>query len=103
MHKPMSAKETQRITSLNDLRKYVLSILCQHEQLELDAFPFSERLLVRGNQPCGMFFSLRGPRSVLFSAIWETDRNTILFYNSIGERFRQIFLAQAPQLSASGA
>ncbi|MBS0210677.1 MAG: hypothetical protein JSS27_17175 [Planctomycetes bacterium] len=95
----MPAKEIERLTSLNELRQYVNYILCQHEQLEIDAFPFTEKLLLRGDRPCGMFFSLRGPRSVVFSAIWETDRNTILFYNSTGERFRQTVLAQAPSLS----
>lgn len=94
----MPAKEIERITSLNELRHYVNYILCQHEQLEIDAFPFTEKLLLRGDRPCGMFFSLRGPRSVVFSAIWETDRNTILFYNSTGERFRHTVLEQAPSL-----
>lgn len=46
----------------------------------------TERILVRGGNPCGIFFCVHGPRSVKLTAIWETERNTILFYGSAGER-----------------
>jgi hypothetical protein len=35
------------------------------------------------------------------TAIWETDRNTVLFYGSAGERVFKTQLLQAPQLAAS--
>ena len=87
-----------RIETLEALRQYVHETLCEHEQLELGAFKFSERILVRGGRPCGIFFRLNGPRAVQFSAIWETDRNTILFYSSTGERFQKTQLVTAPEL-----
>src|SRR5262245_23799537 len=88
----------RRFQSLEDIRSYVNQTICHHEQLEPDAFPMTERLLVRSGQPCGMYFCVHGPRSVKFSAIWETDRNTILFYDSTGERFERTQLAAAPVL-----
>lgn len=60
----------------------------------------SERVLVRGGQPCGVYFCIHGPRQVKFSAIWETDSNTILFYGSTGERFLKMQLIDAPKLAA---
>ena len=93
----MMAQEVA-IHNLNDLRHFVIQTLCTHEQLEIDAFPVTERILVRGGRPCGIFFCLHGPRSVKFTAIWETDRNSVLFYGSGGERFHKLVLAEAPSL-----
>ena len=58
---------------------------------------------MHGGKPCGMFFCLHGPRSVKLTAIWETQRNTVLFYGSSGERFHKIQLMQAPQLEVKAA
>jgi hypothetical protein len=95
----MSAQPLQ-IDNLNDLRNYVRQTICDQNELEPTAFPVTERLLVRGKSPCGIFFCLHGPRSVKFTAIWETDRNTVLFYNSLGERVRKTLLIQAPTLAS---
>jgi hypothetical protein len=86
------------IATLDELRSYVKNILCLHSQLENDAFPLTERILIRAERPCGIFFSLFGPRGVHLSAIWETDRNTLLFYGTSGERFYKIQLVEAPRL-----
>lgn len=74
------------LRNLNDLRTYVRHTLCDQNELEPTAFPVSERILVRSGRPCGIFFCVHGPRSVRLTAVWETDRNTILFYNSSGQR-----------------
>ena len=91
------------IATLDELRSYVKNILCQHSQLDFDAFALTERILVRAERPCGIFFSLFGPRGVQLSAIWETDRNTLLFYGSNGERFHKIQLVEAPRLEETAA
>ena len=92
---------TQRLQNLEHLREYVSRTLCQHDQLELGAFRITERLLVRGGRPCGIFFCLDGPRSLKVTAVWETERNTILFYNSTGERFHRTQLTLAPRLETA--
>ena len=76
-----------QVQNLDDLREYVNDTLCDHYQLQNDAFRMTERVLRRGNRPCGIFFRLDGPRAVQFTAIWEADRNQVLFYGSTGERF----------------
>ena len=92
-----------RIQTLEELRRYVCEILCSHYQLKMGAFQMTERILVRGGKPCGIFFCLHGPRAVKFTAIWETDRNQILFYGSAGERFQKIQLLEAPGLEMATA
>jgi hypothetical protein len=74
------------ILTVDDLREYVYETLCEHYQLQSDAFRMTERILRRGGKPCGIHFCLHGPRAVKFTAIWETDRNQVLFYSSTGER-----------------
>jgi hypothetical protein len=93
----------EQISNLENLRQYVLEVLCEQNQLELGAFPLSERILVRRGKPCGLFFCLHGPRSVKFTAIWETERNTILFYDGSGERTHRTRLVGVPRLMASAA
>jgi hypothetical protein len=91
------------IQTLDQLRDYVNETLCQHNQLEIGAFRLTERILIRADRPCGLYFCLHGPRAVKFSAIWETERNTVLFYGSTGERFHKIQLIEAPRLEMAAA
>ena len=98
----MSAQSLQ-IDNLNELRTYVHNTICQQNELQADAFQITERILVRGRKACGIFFCLHGPRSVKLTAIWETDRNTILFYSSSGERVCKTQLVQAPILTPAVA
>jgi hypothetical protein len=66
-----------------------------------DAFPLTEHVLIRAGEPCGMYFCIHGPRSVKFSAIWETDTNSVYFYASTGERFQHTTLISAPRIEAA--
>jgi hypothetical protein len=91
---------THEICSLEDLRDYVHETFCDRYQLEVDAFHMTERTLRRGGKPCGLYFCLHGPRQVKFTAIWETDRNRVLFYTPTGERFRDVQLVEC--LSVEG-
>jgi hypothetical protein len=92
---------SHQFQELDDLRAFVYATLCAHDRLEPDGFTMSESLLLRAAKPCGIYFCLYGPRQVKYTAIWETDRNTILFYGPDGERFRKSQLIAAPELSAS--
>jgi hypothetical protein len=88
---------------LEALRDLVNATLCDHEELELDAFPLTETRLQRSGRACGVFFCLHGPRSVRYTAIWEAEQNQILFYGSTGERFQTLQLIQGPELEESQA
>jgi hypothetical protein len=91
------------IKGLADLRQYVYSTLCSHQDLVVGAFSMSERILVRGGVPCGIYFCLHGPRSVRLTAIWETERNTILFYGATGEKLSKTKLAPIHALALAAA
>ena len=91
----------QEIYSLEDIREYISQTLCEQYQLQIDSFQMTERILRRGGKPCGIYFCLHGPRAVKFTAIWETDRNRILFYGPNGERFQRTQLLDAPTLEWS--
>ncbi|MFO0916177.1 MAG: hypothetical protein U0795_24680 [Pirellulales bacterium] len=87
-----------RFDSLQTLRLYIHHTLCQQEHLETDAFPLTERVLVRGGRPCGIFYCLHGPRSVKITAIWDAARNVVFFYGSSGERVLTNRLDTGPRL-----
>jgi len=93
----------QQVDSLHDLREYIGMTLCDHYQLQIGAFQMTERIILRAGKPCGVYFCLHGPRSLRFSAIWETDRNQVLFYGSHGERFQKTQLIEAPRLDSAAA
>lgn len=88
---------TQKI-ELNALRRFVFKQLCEENDFELDAYRTSEQVLQRKGKPCGMFFCLHGPRAVRLTAVWEMERNTVLFYQATGERSKRVQLSQIPQL-----
>ena len=93
----------QQIDGMEDLREYVSTTICNQYQLQSGVFPMTERILLRSGKPCGVYFCLHGPRATKFSAIWETDRNQILFYGSGGERFQKTQLVEAPTLEYAAA
>ena len=90
--------EPLEVQHLDDLRRLVETTLCAQNELEVGAFTMTERVLLRSGSPCGMYFCIHGPRSVKLTAIWETDKNSILFYNSAGQRQQRTQLRPMPQL-----
>jgi hypothetical protein len=93
----------RQIDNVDDLREFINVTLCEHYQLQYGAFQMTEQVLIRAGKPCGIYFCLNGPRAVRFSAIWETDRNQILFYGPCGERFLKTQLSEAPVLESAAA
>ena len=87
-----------QIKNLQQLRQFVSHTLCQQNDFEEGIFQVTERVLKRGKQLCGIFFCLHGPRSVKLTAVWETEKNSILFYGSSGERFQKTVLSTAPKI-----
>ncbi len=90
------------IDNLCKVRSYVSDMLCQQNDYELGVFKITERVLMRHQQPCGIFFCLHGPRSVKLTAVWEMDNNSILFYGSTGERVQKTKLSTTSELAAAG-
>jgi hypothetical protein len=93
----------QQMESVHNLREYVNKTICDYHQLQEGAYRMTERVLLRGNTPCGIYFCLHGPRATKFTAIWETDRNQVLFYGSRGEKFLKTQLLMAPSRETAAA
>ncbi len=89
----------EKLSSVDQLRQFVLQTLCQQNDLEMDVFPVSERMLIKRGKPVGIQFCLHGPRNVRFMAIWETEKQTVLFYGSSGQRTGRVQLSHSPQLN----
>ncbi len=87
-----------RIHDFEEIRQYVTETLSNFERLRPESSHLTLRLLTRNGQPCGVYFCLHGPRALRLTAIWETDANTILFYDSRGERMGKTRLIEAPEL-----
>jgi hypothetical protein len=49
------------IHTLDELRQFIHQTLCEKENLLADQFTMTEVRLTRGNESCGLQFSLRGP------------------------------------------
>ncbi|MCF0234098.1 MAG: hypothetical protein HUK22_03870 [Thermoguttaceae bacterium] len=97
----MVTSNINSIGAFADLRNYVYTTLCGDHELLSDAFPTSESILRRSNgEICGAIFCIRGPRSVDFSAIWETAANRVLFYDPTGRRYRQTNIDPAVDANA---
>ena len=94
--------EPVQIADLAELRQYVHQTLCDQNELEFGAFHMTERQLLRSQRPCGRYFCLHGPRSGRFVAIWESERNSGLFYGATGERREQTRLSSAGALVPVG-
>lgn len=80
------------VHTLDDLRRFVHALLCQKENLLPDQFRTSEAALIRQNEPCGLQFCLRGPRSVRLAAVWAADPNVVYLYDAKGTRYSKLRL-----------
>ena len=74
------------------LREVIHQTLCDIGQLESSQFPLNERPLTRGGDPCGVLFSVNGPRQVTLTAVWDTMKNKLFLYDSRGSRCDQVLV-----------
>jgi hypothetical protein len=66
--------------------RFVREELCNQNRLEVDAFPMSQRVVTKQGNPIGIYFCMHGPRSVRLGAIWDWQRSSVIFYDSMGRR-----------------
>jgi hypothetical protein len=90
------------VHTLDDLRQFIHKTLCEKENLLADQFTMTEVRLTRQNEPCGLQFSLRGPRNVRLGAIWAADRNVVYLYDARGERYSKLRLTKGLAMREHG-
>jgi len=96
----MQAHHAKTTDQATDIKNLIHQVICQYEKLEVGVFPMTETVLKRRRQPCGIFFCLHGPRSVKITAIWDSERNSVLFYGASGERFLKLDLGSSSGMEA---
>ncbi len=88
------------LPTLEKLRAYVLETLCTREHLDANQTPFFQGVVVRGGKPCGLLLQIEGPRLLRTHAIWLSQEDRILFYDSTGARIAETRLCEAPDISS---
>lgn len=83
---------SQPTVNVDSLRQLIRVKLADLGQLEENAFPMTERVVVRGGKPCGIYFCMHGPRSVKLTAVADLQRRNVFFYGSDGQRADQAAL-----------
>jgi hypothetical protein len=78
------------------LTAFVHATLCQLDHLDPAQTPLRAVPLTRGGKPCGVVFHVEGPRLLRTSAVWSADESRVIFYNSTGERVREVKVCDAP-------
>ena len=96
-------EQTSTIASLEALRDFIHTTLCEKETLVREQFLMSETPLVLYGAPCGLQFTIRGPRSIRLSAVWASDPNMVYFYDARGERFLKVLLKNRFELPTAVA
>ncbi|MBX3426454.1 MAG: hypothetical protein KF688_12300 [Pirellulales bacterium] len=93
-------ESTVRLANPEEIRTFIAETLSRFESLDPRQCPLDQRVLTRSGRPCGLYFSLHGPRAVRLTAIWEADGNTILFYGADGQRLLRTRLLEPPALES---
>jgi hypothetical protein len=86
------------LPNLVEMRRFVKSILCERDNLDLGQTPLFEAPLKKDGRVCGLYFEVHGPRLLRSSAIWTEEENRLLFYDSTGDRFADVRLSEGPEL-----
>jgi hypothetical protein len=85
------------LPTLDAIRQHVLRTLCAHDRLDPEQTPLYQGLITRSGRPCGLFFQVQGPRMLRTYALWASEEDRILFYDSTGLRFGETRLSEAPE------
>jgi hypothetical protein len=87
--------------AVEDLAAFVHQVLCDKDALDPNQTPLFRTPLERAGRACGLVFHVEGPRLLRTSAVWSADHDRIIFYDSIGQRFREVSLSESPELGES--
>lgn len=87
------------LPTYEELCRYVRQSLCAQDALDFDQTPFFQTPIYRRGKPWGVVFHVEGPRLLKTSAVWAAGEDRVVFYNSLGQRTREVQLQEAPAAS----
>jgi hypothetical protein len=93
----------QTLPTFAKLRDHVHQRLCSCDHLDPNQTPMDETLIQKAGKPCGVTFTIRGPRMLRLHAIWAAQEKRVLFYDSTGKRFGETRLVKSPDLKTIAA
>lgn len=86
------------LPTVDDLAAFVRATLCEHDRLDPDQTPFYRTPVVQSGRPWGYLFHVEGPRLLKSSAIWAAEADAVVFYDTHGQKVRDVRLTEAPAL-----
>jgi hypothetical protein len=90
-------------SSMNELEGFMIDGLCDHEKLDRQQVRIQRSVMRKGLAIVGLVIRIEGPRLMRSQALWVEPENRILFYNSAGQRFATVKLAEAPEMGQLAA
>ncbi|MBA4186823.1 MAG: hypothetical protein C0467_02275 [Planctomycetaceae bacterium] len=87
--------------AVEDLAAFVRQVLCERDALDPQQTPLFRTPLRKGKRDCGLVFHVEGPRLLRNSAVWSSDDDRIIFYDSTGTRFHEVNLSESPVLATN--
>ena len=91
------------IRTIDELRSFIQTTLCQKENLLLEQSKLRQAPLVKQGKLCGFQFSVQGPRQVRLGAVWASEHNDIYFYDTRGNRYHKVHLPEPIALAEAAA
>ena len=86
--------------AVEELAAFVHHVLCTRDALDPNQAPLYRTPLRKAGRVCGLVFHVEGPRLLRTSAVWSADDDRVIFYDSTGQRFREVRLSESPVLAA---
>jgi hypothetical protein len=90
-----------KIRTLDDLKSFVRTALCEKENLLIDQTVLRQSPLIKQGRMCGYQFSIQGPRQVRLGAVWASDCNDVYFYDTRGNRYAKVRLPEPIAITES--
>src|SRR4051794_7368582 len=70
--------------AVEDLAAFVHQVLCDKDALDPNQTPLFRTPLKKAGRACGLIFHVEGPRLLRTSAVWSSDADRVIFYDSTG-------------------
>jgi hypothetical protein len=83
--------------SLDDLMDTIHRTLCEQDRLDPDQAPIRHSPIRKAGRVCGLLYVVHGPRRLRCQAIWASEENRVLCYDSAGVRFAELELCESPE------
>jgi hypothetical protein len=90
-------------SSMNELEHFMIDSLCDYEKLDRQQVRIQRSVMRKGSAIIGLVIRIEGPRLMRSQALWVEPENRVLFYNSAGQRFATVKLAESPEMGLLAA